>query len=166
MPDMGNILPCIFENHVFSSMEVFSMEVSRAPPSLREFVLNYRHPGPRRVWKDQQDLADPGDPLDPGYPRLCPKVWFSLRKTILFPIWPALDRLRHPDFLRKIKTPAGLLNTKTEFLRGEKAPAGLLNTKTEFLRGKKSPCGVVKYQSGVVEENKSPCGHVQNTFRF
>ena len=42
---------------------------------MRELV-NYRHPGPRRVWKvgselqsttlDPLDPGDPGDPLDPG----------------------------------------------------------------------------------------------------
>ena len=43
--------------------------------NLREFV-NYRHPGPRRVWKGGSELQspppfpedplDPVDPLDPG----------------------------------------------------------------------------------------------------
>ena len=51
-------------------------------PNLREFVLNSRHPDPRRVWKggpeggfvtpdpldpvDRLDPLDPVDPLDPG----------------------------------------------------------------------------------------------------
>ena len=37
---------------------------------LREFVCNYRHPGPRRVWKGGSDLQSltpfPVDPVDPA----------------------------------------------------------------------------------------------------
>ena len=40
---------------------------------LRKFV-NYRHPGPRRMWKVGSELQsttlDPADPRDPGDPRM------------------------------------------------------------------------------------------------
>ena len=53
--------------------------------NLRELV-NYRHPGPRRVWKVGSELQSTTlDQLDPLDPALCPKVWFCVRETILFP---------------------------------------------------------------------------------
>ena len=65
---------------------------SKLPTYLREFV-NYRHPGPRRVWKVGSELQsttlDPVDPLDPLDPLLCRKVWFRIGKTLLFTLWPA-----------------------------------------------------------------------------
>ena len=59
--------------------------------NLREFVLNSRHPGPRRVWKVGSVArwlpplpVDPVDLVDPLDPVLCPKRWFRARETILF----------------------------------------------------------------------------------
>ena len=59
---------------------------------MREFV-NYRHPGPRRVWKggsEQQlvtpfpvDPLDPLDPVDPLQSSACPKVGARLHQTLL-----------------------------------------------------------------------------------
>ena len=58
---------------------------------LREFVLNYRHPGPRCVWKGGSEprLRDRINGISgitgiTGNPGLCPKVWFYLSETILF----------------------------------------------------------------------------------
>ena len=56
--------------------------------NLREFVMNSRHPDPRRVWK-VGSVAHwlpplPVHPLDPVDPLQCAKRWFRLRETLLF----------------------------------------------------------------------------------
>ena len=68
--------------------------------NLREFVLNSRHPDPRRgllgrVCAPAQgpDQRDPGDPRDP---RMCPKVWFRVRETILFHLLTQARPRRRP----------------------------------------------------------------------
>ena len=54
--------------------------------NLREFVLNSRHPGPRRVWKVGSVARWlPPLPLARVDPVQCAKRWFRLRDTILFP---------------------------------------------------------------------------------
>ena len=78
--------------------------------NLRELV-NYRHPGPRRVWKVGSELQSTTlDPLDPRDPRLCPKVWFRVRETILFALWPA-SRVRGTKYL-VLSTKYLVLSTK------------------------------------------------------
>ena len=56
-------------------------------------LFNYHHPGSWRVWKVGSELQsttlDPLDRVDPVDPVLCPKVWFRVRETILFTLWPA-----------------------------------------------------------------------------
>ena len=69
-------------------------------------LFNYRHPGPRRVWKVGSELQsttlDNRDPVDPVP---CPKVWFRLRETILFALWPAPDRPRPPPSAASLGRP-------------------------------------------------------------
>ncbi len=56
-------------------------------PILREFV-NYRHPGPRCVWKGgsepQFTTSFPVDPVDPVDPLACPKLAFSQIQSSFF----------------------------------------------------------------------------------
>ena len=51
-------------------------------------MFNYRHPGPRRVWKVGSELQFTTslcrDPLDPLDPLPCRKVVFRLRETLTF----------------------------------------------------------------------------------
>ena len=97
---------------------------------------------------------DPGDPLDNRDhrdPLMCPKVWFRVRETILFPLRPVPDRPRPPgrswvvpgpspgplgqlwEVLEELwEAPGGMFKAKVLFLRKIKAPAGALNTQTEF----------------------------------
>ena len=53
-------------------MHIPSVMISNLESCLREFVVNSRHPGPRRVWKvgsEQQLLPPlPGNPRDPVDP--------------------------------------------------------------------------------------------------
>ncbi len=50
---------------------------------MREFV-NYRHPGPRRVWKVGSKLQSTTSLPATKLPKsLCPKVWFRISDTIL-----------------------------------------------------------------------------------
>ena len=109
--------------------------------SLREFVLNSRHPDPRRAWKggaeprvvDQiigipRDPGHPGDPGDPGrssqplipFEAVLKKSWKCPPKMLLF----VLKQQKCNIFVFK--------KYKVAILGGEKAPAGVCTPILDF----------------------------------
>ena len=98
-------------------------------------LFNYRHPGPRRVWKVGSELQSTTlDPVDPVDPLLCPKVWFRVRETLLFALWPAAA----PKALPKIAK-VHFLVTKTAPARQRGHPLPTFIEKVHFLVTKTAP---------------------------
>ena len=107
---------------------------------MREFV-NYRHPGPRRVWKVGSELQSTTlDPVDPVNCRLCPKVWFRKSETILCTLGPVPRGTL--TLGGRNEAPAGILAGNPDFLGEKKLLRACWQEIRTFFGDKKAPAGM------------------------